>query len=218
MQCRELTDGSIDITTPDSTMLFEKTFASLSWPDEAPGHLLVLGVFPDGLLRVLSERSGGLFELGAHAIEYRKEFLIDMVIVDDRDRVSTLAMRSLEGLAFDMRNPGHEPARPLQAGGREPASPLSQDAVCICPASSEILNCYRGALERTRALILSRRIIIDESVCPELAQELIQPMGSVLNSAAVRALVLASGMIPNHGAPEPHASGHKRSWYMNRRR
>lgn len=218
MKCRELTDGSIEITTPDSTMVFEKTFASLSWPEEAPGRLLALGVMPDGRLRVLSERSGGLFELGAHAIEYRKEFLIDMIIVDDRDRVSTLALRSMEGLAFDMRNAEHEPARPLHAVGRAPGLPLSHDAVCICPASSEILDCYRGALERTRAFILSRRIIIDESVCPELAQELIQPMMSVLNSAAVRALVLASGMIPNDGAPESQASGNKMGWYMNRRR
>lgn len=215
MLAKELPDGSLQIKTSTGTQIFERTFASMAWPDEAPGSLLILGVKLDGRLKALREFSGGLFELGSCAIEAKTDYLIDSVIVDPRDSISTLSLRNLEGLCFD-KSQAAPPEKPLRdMRDRSTINKELLGALSIAPASCLIVDNYRGALERVRMLIMTRRIIIDESGCPKLAHDLMQPMNIVLNSALVKSLVLASGAISDVDSDDAIVGRDPASWYCN---
>lgn len=215
MPAKELPDGSLQIKTNTGSQVFQRTFASMAWPDEAPGSLLILGVKLNGKLKALREFSGGLFELGSCAIEAKTEYLIDSVIVDSRDSISTLSLRNLDGLCFDktIAAPSKKPLRKMR--DRSTINKELLGAVSVAPASGLITDNYRGALERVRMLIMTRRIIIDGSGCPKLAHDLMQSMNIVLNSAVVKALVLASGAIADTDSDDAILGRDPASWYCN---
>lgn len=217
MSAKILHDGTIEIRTCAGVHIFDRTFASLAWPEESSGHMIVCGITPDGRLAVFTECAGGLLELGDMAVRAKNDYAMDAVIVDDRDRVSTVGLRNLEGLCFDDSSDGNSEKR-LKSwrAFRKSSFADLQDAVAVCPAPREIMANYRGALERARLLIMKRRIIIDDIECPALAHELFQPMNYVMGSAAVRALVLASGSVRTG---EPAWGSQTRTlWYANMRR
>ena len=219
MSAKILHDGSIETGIGDRRRTFDRTFASLAWPEESAGHMIVCGMTPDGRLVVFTECAGGLLELGAMAIRAKNDHAIDTVIVDDRDRVSTVGLRNLDGLCFDDLPTGA--SRKVLLPGRGSIESYSggiRDAVAVSGAPRDIINNYRGALERARILIMKRHIVIDETQCPTLAHELFQPMSYVLVSSAVRSLVLASGSVVSGVWPERQGNGKRRLWYENIRR
>ena len=214
-----LHDGSIETGIGDRKQIFDRTFASLAWPEESAGHMIVCGMTPDGRLVVFTECAGGLLELGDMAIRAKNDHAIDSVIVDDRDRVSTVGLRNLEGLCFDDLPTGAS-RKVLWPGGcsGKSSSGSIRDAVAVSGALKEIINNYRGALERARILIMKRLIVIDETQCPTLSHELFQPMSYVLVSSAVRSLVLASGSVVSGVWPERQGNAKRPLWYENMRR
>lgn len=219
MSAKIIYDGSIEIKTASGSYTFDRTFVSLAWPDDSTGHMIVCGMEHDGRLVVIMEGAGGLFELGALIIAARGDYLIDSVIVDDRDRVSTQGLRNLDGLCFnDSRTEATGKSPKAWRSPRKSSLAELQEAVAVCPAPREIMANYRGALERTRMLIMKRMMVIDDIQCPTLAHELFQSMNYVLASSAVRSLVLASGSVATgHAARCPEARK-RTQWYTNKRR
>lgn len=212
-------DGSIEINTGSGSRIFERSFVSLAWPDESAGHMIVCGLEHDGRLVVFMEGAGGLFELGALVIAARSDYLIDSVVVDDRDRVSTMGLRNLDGLCFnDATSDATRKGPETRSSRRKLTLADLQDSVAVCPAPRDIIANYRGALERTRMLIMKRMMVIDEIQCPTLAHELFQSMNYVLASSAVRSLVLASGYVATADAARLADAVKRTPWYTNMRR
>lgn len=208
-----LSDGLIQIKTSCKTMAFARIFGSLAWPQHASGHFVVIGEKRDGCFRVLAETSGGLLELGKAALRAKSVYMTDSIIVDDSDTVSTTSLRNLEGLTFTPR-PIDNKRLVVDRRKRRPDLDELRDGVAVIPVAREITGNYRGALERTRVLIMTRRIIIDENDTPSLAHDLTQPMNFVLESAPVRALVLASGSMENYACME-YSGRMTKMWYKN---
>ena len=219
MPARQLTDGRIEVRTSSGALVFERAFASLAWPEDSGGHLLVMGLKADGRMSVFSEGSGGLFELGTLARQAVADYLIDSIIIDARDKVSAMGLRNLDGLCSTavVKSQGSGKSR---IGRPSKASRLQAfgASLTVSPAPARLISNYRGALERTRVLVMSRRIAIDETGCPTLAHELTQPISYVMNSTAVKALVLASGCVPDDPAPPSLVDLVSTRWYANRPR
>lgn len=213
MSPRILPDGLIEIKTTGKTLVFERIFASLAWPQQTAGHFIVIGVKQDGSFRVLSESAGGFLELGKSALRAKTDYMTDSIIVDDCDTVSTMSLRNLDGLCF---MPDGRPKRQNVVDWRRRRDHFAdlRDGVAVIPAAREIKNNYRGALERTRVLIMTRRILIEENDTPSLAHDLTQPMNFVLESVPVRALVLASGSMETIASRE-YPGSFSRVWYKN---
>ena len=214
MPPRMLPDGLLEINTPGRPpLVLDRIFASLAWPQQQAGHFIAIGVKQDGRFRVLSETSGGLLELGEAALRAKSDYMMDSIMVDERDTVSTTGLRNLEGLCF-VTPPDTHRRRVVDRRRRRVDFEDLRDSVAVIPAGREITGNYRGALERTRVLIMTHRIIVDENDTPTLAHDLTQPMNFVLESAPVRALVLATGSIQT-GVSMEFPVDFSRTWYKN---
>jgi hypothetical protein len=215
MRCRYTPDGTIAASGATSVVSFNAIWAGVGWPELDHGHLCVVGDRLDGLYHALWEKSGGLWELGAAAVEARERFLIDRVVLDGRDELSTAYLRTLDGLscvaeiAKDRVEPRLRPLKPRAATSRAALD------VAVVAVHERISANYRAALEKTRQVIMTGRLLVHEANCPRLLYALRQPLDDLLKSPAMKSLVwVLTAFEESRGAPiiGPASEG---AWYSN---
>ncbi|HMK34571.1 MAG TPA: hypothetical protein VK463_05865 [Desulfomonilaceae bacterium] len=190
MQARYADDSTIAVSGARRTEQFNRIWAGIGWPDREPGYLCVVGERTDGLLHALWEKHGGLWELGEGIIEAKDRFLIECIWVDTSDEVATSYLRTREGLCF-YDDPASEPSA---SGISWPASrwPHFRDrdvTATIAAVPVRIVKNYRSALEETRGVLMTGRLMVHESNCPKLVYTLRQPVRELLGSSVMKALV-----------------------------
>jgi hypothetical protein len=209
-------NGSIEVSGTTRKEDFNKIWAGIGWPDQDTGYICVVGERTDGNYHCLWEKRGGLWELGAAALEAKDRFLVDLIWVDARDDLATSYLRTLEGLCF------YEPA--ADKGSARPASNIPSapspfraldSTATIAAVPEKVVANYRSALEKTRGVILAGRLLIHETNCPLLVYTLRQPLEELLKSPVMKALVWVLTSLEEakgNGLLEPPP---QEPWYTN---
>lgn len=223
MRAKRLPDGTLSVSGASNNILFTRICAGIAWPEHDPGHLCVVGERSlDGLYHCLWERPGGLWELGDAAREARANFLVDCFWVDARDVLSTSYMRNLEGLCTSpiLVHRGTTQDRSAQTAivvspGRD--HDLNNPAA-VAPVQERILQNYRSALEKTRAAIMTGRVLIHETNCARVAYALRQPLETLLHSPVMKSLVWVVTALELTGENWGDIPENDWSWYGNPKR
>lgn len=194
MHAQRLPDATICVSGASNDILFTRICAGIAWPERDPGHLCVVGERSvDGLYHCLWERCGGLWELGDAAREARINFLVDCFWVDARDGIASSYVRNLEGICPSPILAHHPVAqgRGIQTAIVPPTAldPDLDNPAAVAPVQERILQNYRSALEKTRAAIMTGRVLIHETNCSRIAYTLRQPLETLLHSPVMKSLV-----------------------------
>ncbi len=221
MRAEYCEDGAIVISGAMRQERFRKIVAGIGWPDTEPGHLCVVADRPDGRYHALWEHSGGLTELGDAAIESKDRFLAERIYVDSGDEVATSYLRTLDGLCFYADRDREVAAKADDPKAARPWWPHFRDwatTSAVVPVPNRIVTNYRSALEKTRGVIISGKLLIHESQCRKLVYTLRQPLDQLLKSPVIKALVWAVATLEEAAGNGIHADTQCAPWYVNRGR
>ncbi|MEW6533313.1 MAG: hypothetical protein AB1473_20950 [Thermodesulfobacteriota bacterium] len=216
MKARYLDNGTIAVSGTWDLVTFNRIWAGIGWPEKEPGYLCVVGERTDNRYHALWEKRGGLLELAEAAIQAKERFLIERILVDSADDLSTSYLRTKPGLCFSER--GDEDGTMLRPGDirPRPAVSLNPRSMCVvAPVLNRVLENYRSALEKTRAVIVQGRLLIHESNCPGLLYALRQPLEDLLKSPAMKALVWVVTALETAQGNGDLVEASQEPWYMN---
>jgi hypothetical protein len=216
MRAEYLEDSTIAVSGSKRTETFTRIWAGVGWPDGDSGYVCVVGERTDGLYHCLWEKSGGLWEIGEAIVVAKDRFLIDCVWVDTGDELATSYLRTLEGLCF-YENQGKQPAS-FAGTGSKSRWPDFRDAdttASIVAVPSRIANNFRSALEKTRGVIMTGKLMIHESNCPKLVYTLRQPLHDLLASSVMQALVWVVSALDAATDSGPLDFDPASQWYAN---
>lgn len=187
MKAKYNPDGVIAVSGDVHIVNFTKIWAGIGWPEREQGYLCVVGERDDGRWHAISEKRGGLWELGDAALQAKDELLVERIIVDTGDELSTSYLRTRRGLCFY-----DEVARESQIpAGALPSRSYAEPAglATVSPVSKKVADNYRSALEKTREVILKGRLLIYQANCPILVYTLRQPLEDLMKSPVMKGLV-----------------------------
>ncbi len=191
MRSKYLEDGTMAVFGTKTKQRFNKIWAGIGWPETEAGYLCVVGERLDSRYHALWEKKGGLWELGAAAVEAKDRLLVDCVWVDARDAVATSYLRTLPGLCFH-----HEPSEksfPTDIGAgpqaKAPHSTGEEITATVLAVPERATANYRSALEKARGVIMTGNLLIHEANCPKLVYTLRQPLEDLLRSPVMKGLV-----------------------------
>jgi hypothetical protein len=217
MRAKYLEDGAIAILGTSRIEAFTRVWAGIGWPDRESGYLCVIGEKPDGRYHAFWEKTGGLWELGQNAVHAKDRFLIDCFWVDGRDILATSYLRTVDGLCF------HEyptPDKPKSLGklfrslrDRQSAPDAPTATVRLVP--DRAIDNFRSALEKTRGVIMSGKILVHEINCPKLVYTIRQPLNDLLQSPAMKALVWVVTALEDAKGCEAQEDLPPGPWYTN---
>jgi hypothetical protein len=208
-------DGTIAVSGATRSEEFEEIAAGIGWPDLDPGCLCVVGRRSDDRYHALWENQGGLWEIGAAAVEAKDRLLVDRIFVDARDDLSTSYLRTREGLTFHGEDDTGFADPGKVSGSGFPVSERGDAVAVVVPVREVLVLNYRSALERTREIIMTGRLLVHESNCPGLVHTLRQPVEDLLGSPVMKALVwVVTGLEDSPGAAVPEDRG-RECWYGN---
>lgn len=219
MHADYLEDGTVVVFGASNKLIFNRIWAGVGWPDQDAGHICVVGErTADNLYHCLWEKHGGLWELGDAALEVKKRFLIDCIWVDARDTISTSYLRTLEGLCFHPELGTKLPmgmSKAVSPGRRKAPLTARDGTAAIAPVQERIWANYRSALEKTRGVIMTGRLFVHETHCPQTVYTLRQPLEQLLKSTVMMALVWVVTALENTRGNLTEAREPQDSWYGN---
>ncbi|MFZ5867830.1 MAG: hypothetical protein ACOYXY_18240 [Thermodesulfobacteriota bacterium] len=216
MQARYLDNGSIEVSGAIEVVTFNRIWVGIGWPEKDPGCLCVVGERTDNRYHAIWEKRGGLVELADAAIEAKDRFLIDRILVDPADELSTAYLRNKPGLCFPETE--DEDGTILRPGDTRPKVTVSHNSRSLCvvaPVLSRVLENYRSALEKTRAVIMQGRLLIHETNCPGILYTLRQPLEDLLKSPTMKALVWVVTALESDQGNGDLEEANQEPWYMN---
>jgi hypothetical protein len=216
MQARYLDNGIIEVSGTVDLVTFNRIWAGIGWPEKDPGCLCVVGERTDNRYHALREKRSGLVELADAAIEARDRFLIERILVDPRDQLSTSYLRTKPGLCFPETE--EQDSTLLRPGDIRPKPPVALNTRSLCvvaPVLGRVLENYRSALEKTRAVIVQGRLLIHETNCPGLLYTLRQPLEDLLKSPTMKALVWVVTALESAQGNGDLTEVNQEPWYMN---
>ncbi|MBM4328571.1 MAG: hypothetical protein FJ118_15575 [Deltaproteobacteria bacterium] len=216
MKARYLDNGTIEVSGAVDLVKFNRIWAGIGWPEKEPGCLCVVGERTDNRYHALWEKQGGLVELADAAIEARDRFLIERVLVDPGDELSTSYLRSKPGLCFPETR--EQDSTILGPGNIRPKPAVSLNTRSLCvvaPVLGRVLENYRSALEKTRAVIMEGRLLIHETNCPGVLYALRQPLEDLLKSPTMKALVWVVTALEMAQGNGDLAEISQEPWYVN---
>ncbi len=217
MRAEYLEDGAIAVIGTKGKQTFKKIWAGIGWPDSEAGYICVVGERADQRYHALWEKTGGLWELGAAAVEANNRLLVDCIWVDTRDAVATSYLRTLPGLCFHEEPPKrgsttgtgvHSPAKASRLTERETTA-------SVMPVHERATANYRSALENTRGVIMASNLLIYEQNCPKLVYALRQPLEDLLRSPVMKALVWVLTALEGAGRNSGLELSTSDPWYVN---
>jgi len=170
---------------------------------------------PDGRYHALWEKRGGLWELGEAAKEAKDRFLIDRIVVDTRDELATAYIRGVDGLCFYGEDKNSNPLTGSPSQPQLDHGSCAKIVATVVAAPERIVANYRSALERTREVIMTGRLLVHEQNCPRLVYTLRQPLEELLKSPVMKALVWVVTALDDAGRNGPVPEGPFEPWYGN---
>lgn len=191
MRSKYLEDGNIAVLGTKTKERFNKIWAGIGWPETEAGYLCVVGERLDSRYHALWEKNGGLWELGAAALEAKDRLLVDCVWVDARDAVATSYLRTLPGLCFPEEPSGKsfKTVTGASSKAKAPRSIVGGMTTTVVPVPERATANYRSALEKARGVIMTGNLLIHEANCPKLVYTMRQPLEDLLRSSVMKGLV-----------------------------
>jgi hypothetical protein len=216
MQARYLDNGAIEVSGAIEAVTFNRIWAGIGWPEKDPGCLCVVGERTDNRYHALWEKRGGLVELADAAIEAKDRFLIEGILVDPADELSTSYLRNKPGLCFpETADQDSTILRPRDVRPKPPVALNPRSMCVIAPVLSRVLENYRSALEKTRGVIMQGRLLIHETNCPGILYTLRQPLEDLLKSPIMKALVWVVTALESAQGNGDLTEANQEPWYMN---
>jgi hypothetical protein len=215
MRSTYLPDGTIEISGSTSTVQFNRIWAGIGWPERDPGYLCVVGERRDGRYHALSETRGGLWELASAAVDARKSFCIERIMVDSTDELSTSYLRNYGGLCSYEEELQRASYLFLGATTHPQIKQDGPPLPTVSPVQERIITNYRAALEQTRGVIMNGKLLVHEANCPVLVYTLRQPLDEILPAPVMKALVwVINAFEQSQGGGPPDRTDFD-TWYSN---
>lgn len=215
MQAEYQADGSVAVSGITRIETFARIWAGIGWPDKEPGYLCVVGRRFDGRVHALWEKRGGLWEMGAAALEAKERFLVERIMVDASDQLATSYLRTLDGLCFFDQEPRDLPPESahvrLHADGPDEPGTVTT----VVPVPAQITEHYRSALEKVRGVIMADRLLVHEANCLRLVYTLRQPLDELVRSPVMKALVWVVSVLDEYENGNGASEAGPPPWYVN---
>jgi hypothetical protein len=215
MRSQYLAEGTIEVSGSSGAARFHRIWAGIGRPETDQGHLLVVGDRTDGRYHALSETRGGLWELASAAVEAQKAFFIERIMVDATDELCASYLRNYEGLCLESDSPDQASYLPIGSMSGAVKTRRSRPAPIISSVHERFVLHYRAALEQTRGVVMSGRLLVHEANCPILAYTLRQPLKDILPSSAMKALVWTITALEQSRDDDGSYPVDRESWYAN---
>lgn len=206
-------DGTIMVSGSSKEERFERIWGGIGFPGTDPGYLCVIGERTDGRYHALWELRGSLAELGEAAVEAKHRLLTDVFWIDGSDEIAAAYFRTLEGLT---RPPGVSQRKDPIGLMREPAlrySSQSEQDTVVAAVPERLVSHFRSALDMTRGLINSGKLLVHAQNCPVLLYTLRQPVDDVVGSPVSRAIVWVLSGLETSSVHDNPLSDADDMWY-----
>ncbi len=191
MQARLLWDDSIAVTGEESTLVFNRVWAGVGWPEADQGAVCVVAESTERVYHALMEWRGSLYELGSAALTARTDLLVDSFLIDDSDEVSTAYFRGLEFCPGSLQTSGKRRTNHEQLFMASSRKSSQADYPAIIGIRPCFRDNFRASLETLRGIAASERLNVHQKHCPSLAFALKRDLDFLLRSPVVKALVWA---------------------------